>query len=236
MCYDRAMSEIHKNLKYIREKLAISCQKAGRSEEEVQLMAVSKNHPWEAVREAYEAGQHLFGENRVQEALEKFQDRPDDLQVHMIGHLQSNKAAKIPGNFAMVQSVDKMKTARALNKKASQLDVVLPLLIEVNTSGEASKNGVESEDDLWRLVEGIQELDFLKIQGLMTLAPFIGEEKPIRKSFSLLHQYYQKGRDQSLPWDILSMGMSGDFHWAIEEGSTLVRVGTAIFGHRQYSP
>ncbi|WP_028973831.1 YggS family pyridoxal phosphate-dependent enzyme [Spirochaeta cellobiosiphila] len=229
------MEQVKVNLNIVRNGLKEACHKAGRSSDEVRLMAVSKNHPLEAAMAAYEEGQRLFGENRVQEALDKFTNPPGDLELHMIGHLQSKKASKVPGLFSAIQSLDKIKTATLLDKKATDLGLQLNVLIEMNTSGEASKNGLEGEDNLWKLVEHVNGLSSLHLKGLMTLAPFVGEEVPIRRSFAALYDMYQKGIAKGYDWDTLSMGMSGDYQWAIQEGSTLVRVGTAIFGHRVYA-
>lgn len=231
--YTDTVMSIAENLRKVREDLAEAARKASRDPAEIELMAVSKNHPREAVEQAYEAGQRLFGENRVQEGSEKFSLPLEGAAVHLIGHLQSNKAKAAAEAFDWVQSVDKAKTARALAKYVDP-PRTLSVLIEMNTSGEDSKNGARTEDAVWRLIDDILELPTLRIRGFMTLAAFVDDETIVRNCFRKLYEMREKARSRYpvVDFETLSMGMSDDFRWAIQEGSTLIRVGTAIFGRR----
>ena len=232
---------IKENLENIRYKISQAEKKSGRNEGSVKLMAVSKFHPAEAVVEAFEAGQFLFGENRVQEASEKFPpliEAHPEINVHMIGQLQSNKVKKAVTFASCIQSVDRLDLLKEIEKQCAKLDRTIKILFEVHT-GEESKSGYESEALLRESIEAVAKGDFPHIIpcGFMTMAPFTDDEKLIRKSFITLRELSEKLRSEytNLPLTELSMGMSGDFEIAIEEGSTLVRVGTAIFGERDYS-
>lgn len=232
---------IKENLENIRYKIIEAAKKSGRAEGSVKLMAVSKFHPVEAVIEAFEAGQLLFGENRVQEASEKFPpllEAHPEIQVHMIGQLQSNKVKKAVTFASCIQSVDRFELLQEIEKQCTKLDRTIKILFEVHT-GEESKSGYESEAVLRESIEACAKGEFPHIIpcGFMTMAPFTDEEKLIRKSFITLRELSEKLRKEytNLSLTELSMGMSGDFEIAIEEGSTLVRVGTAIFGERDYS-
>ena len=232
---------IKENLEHIRSKINQAEKKSGRAEGSVKLMAVSKFHPSEAVVEAFNANQLLFGENRVQEASEKFPpliEAHPEIQVHMIGQLQSNKVKKAVTFASCIQSVDRFELLQEIEKQTAKLDRTIKILFEVHT-GEESKSGYESEAVLRESVEACAKGDFPHIIpcGFMTMAPFTADEKLIRKSFITLRELSEKLRSDytNLPLTELSMGLSGDFEIAIEEGSTLVRVGTAIFGERDYS-
>ena len=232
---------IKENLELIRNRISDGEKKSGRVPGSVKLMAVSKFHPAEAVIEAFNAGQLLFGENRVQEASEKFPPliaKNPELSVHMIGQLQSNKVKKAVEFADCIQSVDRLDLLREIEKQCTKLDRKIKILFEIHT-GEESKSGYTSEEALLESLEKCSSGEFPHIipDGFMTMAPFTEDEKLIRKSFSTLRELSQKLRPQfsSLPLSELSMGMSGDFEIAIEEGSTLVRVGTAIFGERDYT-
>ncbi len=232
---------IKENLEIIRYKINQAEKKSGRAEGSVKLMAVSKFHPSEAVVEAFNANQFLFGENRVQEASEKFPpliEAHPEIQVHMIGQLQSNKVKKAVTFASCIQSVDRFELLQEIEKQTAKLNRTIKILFEVHT-GEESKSGYESEAVLRESVEACAKGDFPHIIpcGFMTMAPFTADEKLIRKSFITLRELSEKLRSDytNLPLTELSMGMSGDFEIAIEEGSTLVRVGTAIFGERDYS-
>ena len=234
-------NSIKENLELIRNRISEAEKKSGRTPGSVKLMAVSKFHPSEAVVEAFNAGQLLFGENRVQEALEKFPPliaQHPELSVHMIGQLQSNKVKKAVEFTDCIQSVDRLDLLREIEKQCAKLDRKIKILFEVHT-GEDSKSGYTTEEALIESIKECAEGAFPHIipDGFMTMAPFTDDEKLIRKSFSTLRELSQKLRSQfpSLPLTELSMGMSGDFEIAIEEGSTLVRVGTAIFGERDYT-
>ncbi len=232
---------IKENLDVIRNRISEAEKKSGRKSGSVKLMAVSKFHPSEAVIEAFNAGQLLFGENRVQEASLKFPpliEAHPEINVHMIGQLQSNKVKKALEYASCIQSVDRIDLLREIEKQCAKLDRKIKILFEVHT-GEESKSGYSSEADLLESIGKCAEGDFPHIiaQGFMTMAPFTDDEKLVRKSFITLRNLSEKIRPQfpSLSLTELSMGMSGDFEIAIEEGSTLVRVGTAIFGERDYS-
>lgn len=228
------VKEISDNRDKLREAMDAAARRAGRKPEEIRLMAVSKTRSREEILEAYEAGLRIFGENRVQEAQAKFTGIPRDLELHLIGHLQRNKARQVPGLFRSVHSLDKEETARELDKRCGNAGEVLPVLLEVNTSGEDTKNGFAGEKPFFEGLEAILAMDNLRIKGLMTMAPFTREEQPVRRAFRELKALYDKtaSRYPELEMEILSMGMSSDFTIAIEEGSTLVRIGTALFGAR----
>jgi pyridoxal phosphate enzyme (YggS family) len=220
---------IQKNLNRIEARICAACEKAGRSRDEVKLVAVSKRKPVEAVLEAAEAGQILFGENRVQEAQTKVPVCPQHLHWHLIGHLQSNKARLAVGLFRMIHSVDSEKLLRALDEYAT---TSLPILIQVNISGEGSKSGCAPEE-VAALIDAANQCSQVEVHGLMTLPPFTPDPEKTRTHFSNL----RKLRDQlqettGTPLPELSMGMSNDFEIAIEEGATFVRIGTDIFGSR----
>jgi PLP dependent protein len=224
---------IAENLAHLHEQITHACRRANRSESEVALMAVSKVHPVEMIREAYAAGQRLFGENRVQEFQEKSPHIQDltDAKFHLIGPLQSNKTTKAAELFDAIDAVDSLKVAQRLNSTAQTLGKKLPILIEVKLSHEDSKQGL-APSELPVLLAAIEELRSIAAVGLMTVPPWSEDPEPARPYFRELRRL----RDQSLAGfpnlTQLSMGMSNDFTIAIEEGSTCVRVGTAIFGRR----
>ncbi len=227
---------IAENLARVRERVAAAAKRAGRSESGVALMAVCKTFPADAIREAYAAGQRLFGENRVQEFGEKAPKVADlaGLEMHLIGHLQSNKASKAAELFQAVDSVDSLKLAERLNAAAEKLGKKLPALIEVNVGGEEAKSGVgASVDEIAPILSATPTLANLEFRGLMTVPPFTDDPEGARPYFRKLRELRdQVAKHQGIRLDVLSMGMSHDFEVAIEEGSTCVRVGTAIFGVR----
>jgi pyridoxal phosphate enzyme (YggS family) len=227
---------IAENVARVREHVADACTRAGRSPNDVRLMAVSKTHPASAIREAFAAGVTLFGENRVQEFAAKAPELAGlNTEFHLIGHLQSNKAAKAAELFGAVDSVDSSKLARKLDAEGARLNKVIPVMIEINSGGELSKTGFpHGSHDLDELLESAPRLTHLDICGLMTIPPFAAEPEETRRHFSLLKglAMWINGRF-SVRIRELSMGMSHDYEIAIEEGSTCVRVGTAIFGERQ---
>ena len=231
------MSIAH-NIAEVRERLSIAARQSGRSADEVQLMAVTKTHPPERIREAYAAGLRLFGENRVQEFGGKATALADlsGAQWHMIGHLQTNKASKAAELFGAIDSVDSVRLAEKLNAAAESQGKKLGVLIEVNVGGEAAKSGVaQDSNDLEDLLQAAPRLDALEFHGLMTVPPFTDDPEGARPYFKRLRELRDTIRARSLPrvgLDVLSMGMSHDFEAAIAEGSTCVRVGTAIFGER----
>lgn len=200
----------------------------------VDLMAVSKTHPITTILEAVKGGQLLFGENRVQEIEEKFTTDRSGYSLHMIGNLQSNKVKKVVPLVDSIDSVDSLKLAKKISSVALSLHKVMPVLIEINTTEEESKGGFKSLDDYYRLLDELPNLNGIKIEGLMTIGPLGGSEKATRRSFASLRNIAQESRVRypELNFETLSMGMSGDYLWAIKEGSTLVRLGSAIFGRR----
>lgn len=221
---------IQKNLETIGKRICAACEKAGRSRDEVKLIAVSKRKPVGAVLEAAEAGQLLFGENRVQEAQTKIPLCPPNLHWHLIGHLQSNKAKiAASGLFRMIHSVDSEKLIRLLDEYSA---TPLPILIQVNISGEGSKEGCAPQDAAG-LIEAANSCSRIEVHGLMTIPPFTPDPEKARAHFSNLRKLRDELQQSTgTPLPELSMGMSNDFEIAIEEGSTFVRVGTDIFGER----
>ena len=233
-----SVSSVVKNLAAVRERIAAAARRAGRCPEEIALMAVSKTFPAEIIREAYHAGQRLFGENRVQEFADKAGalQQLADAEWHLIGHLQTNKAAKAAELFSAVDSVDSLRLAERLNAAAEKAGKRLPALIEINVGGEAAKSGVAPDSaELDRLLAATPQLTALQFRGLMTIPPFTEDPQQARPYFRRLRELRDQIAARHLPavnLDVLSMGMSHDFEVAIEEGSTCVRVGTAIFGVR----
>ena len=221
------------NLRRVRDGMEDALVKAGRKSGETALMAVTKSFPREAADMAARAGVTLLGENRVQEAEAKFaQGAPAEL--HLIGHLQRNKAKKAAALVSCVQSIDKLDTARELDRQAAALSKRIDVLLELNTSGEESKSGYADRDALLADLELIRELPALRLTGLMTIGPLGGDERAVRGSFAVLRGLGGEIRTRLADpaFTVLSMGMSQDFAWAIAEGSTLVRIGTALFGER----
>jgi len=233
------VSSFAQRLSSIEARITAACLRAARPRKEVRLMGVSKMHPAEALAEAAHAGLTLFGENRVQE-FEAKRDRLADLgiplpEVHLIGHLQSNKAARAAEIFAGIDSVDSLRLAERLNDAAARLDRQLPVLLEIKLSREPTKAGAEPDsNELQSLLDRLPHLDHLAMRGLMTIAPFDNNPQSARACFRqlrILRDTLSAAHPQ-LDFSELSMGMSGDFEIAIEEGSTLVRIGTALFGRR----
>jgi pyridoxal phosphate enzyme (YggS family) len=224
---------IAENLIHLHEQIAASCRRAGRAESEVELMAVSKVHPVEFILEAYAAGQRLFGENRVQEFQEKSQHLTalTDAKFHLIGPLQSNKTAKAAELFDAIDAVDSLKIAQRLNATAAAMNKRLPLLIEVKLSHEETKHGLAPEE-LPPLLTALDELDSVDAVGLMTVPPWSEDAETSRPYFRELRRLRDESVVRFPKLTQLSMGMSNDFTVAIEEGSTCVRVGTALFGRR----
>jgi PLP dependent protein len=228
------------NLLRVEEQIAAACRRASRPREEVRLMAVSKVHPAEAIAEAFAAGISLFGENRVQEFEAKRallrELGAGGAQVHLIGHLQSNKSAKAAEIFDGIDSVDSLRLAERLNDAAARLGRKLPILLELKLSDEPAKEGLLPEgDELPALLERLPDLAHLGVRGLMTIAPFDDHPESARACFRGLRTLRDELAQTHAKLDLheLSMGMSGDFAIAIEEGSTLVRIGTALFGPRK---
>lgn len=225
------------NLKQIEENIQTACLRAGRKREEVTLIAVSKTKPVSMLSEIYNCGVRDFGENKVQEICEKRDLLPSDIRWHMIGHLQRNKVKYIIKDTALIHSVDSYRLAEEINIQAKKIRRIVPILIEVNIAEESSKFGISAQEAL-QLTEEIAQLDNLRIQGLMTVAPYTEnpeDNRPYFKKIRDLSVDIDRENIDNVSMDVLSMGMTGDYMIAIEEGATIVRVGTGIFGARNYS-
>lgn len=228
---------LKENLIQVEEKINAACQRSGRSRNEVTLIAVSKTKPIPMLAEIYEEGVRNFGENKVQEILEKHDVLPNDIKWHMIGHLQRNKVKAVIDKVSLIHSVDSFRLAEEINIQAKKKNITVPILVQVNIAGEDTKFGITKEDAI-ALVEQIAELDNLRIQGLMTIAPLVNDPEDNRQYFRGIRQLSVDIRNKNIDnvcMDILSMGMTGDYEVAIEEGATMVRVGTGIFGARNYN-
>lgn len=227
---------VKENLERVWENIRTACHNAGRSPQEVTLISVSKTKPISMLEEAYAAGSRDFGENKVQEIMDKYPQMPDDVRWHMIGHLQRNKVKYIIDKAALIHSVDSLRLAQEISSQAQKKQLDVDILIEVNVAGEESKFGIPFEETL-SLVEEISVLPRVHIQGLMTIAPFVTDPEENRKYFRKIRKLSvdieQKNID-NVNMYVLSMGMTGDYMVAIEEGATMVRVGTGIFGERDY--
>jgi len=229
---------VAENIALVRKRMNAAAMRAGRNIDDVTLMAVSKTVPPELIRAAYLAGVRVFGENRVQEFAEKVDALRDlsNAEWHMIGHLQTNKAAKAAELFAAVDSIDSLRLAQKLNSTAQQAGRKLGVLIEINVGGESAKSGVAPESqELEKILQAAPLLDHLEIRGLMTIPPLTEDPQAARPYFRRLRDLQKQISARRLPgvnMNALSMGMSHDFEIAIEEGSTCVRLGTAIFGER----
>lgn len=228
---------IRENIESVEERISGACRRAGRDRSEVNLICVTKTKPEEMLLEAYEAGQRDFGENKVQEICRKKPALPGDIRWHMIGHLQRNKVKQLIGQTVMIHSVDSLRLAEAISAEAVKAGIVIPVLIEVNMADEESKFGVSPGDAL-QLITDASELGGIKIEGLMTIAPYTEDPESNRPYFAGLRELAvdigQKCID-NVSMGVLSMGMTGDFEVAIEEGATHIRVGTGIFGERIYT-
>ena len=227
---------LKENLIHVQENIAQACKNAERKREEVTLVAVSKTKPVSMLQEIYNCGVRDFGENKVQEICDKREEMPKDMKWHMIGHLQRNKVKYIIGDVALIHSVDTYRLAEEINIQAKKIKRIVPVLIQVNIAGEATKFGISREETL-QLVTEISKLDSLRIKGLMTIAPFVSNPEDNREYFRQIRELSvdieQKNID-NVTMSVLSMGMTGDYMVAIEEGATMVRVGTGIFGERNY--
>ena len=228
---------IRENIEHVRENIRAACEKSGRKAEDVTLIAVSKTKPVSMLQEAYECGCRDFGENKVQELVEKWEQMPKDIRWHMIGHLQRNKVKYIVDKVHMIHSVDSLRLAEGISKEAGKKGVTVSILIEINVAEEETKFGTTCEDAV-QLVEEIAKLPHLVIKGLMTIAPYVENAEENKQYFEKLRQIYvdinHKNIDNVYMAE-LSMGMTGDYETAIAEGATYVRVGTGIFGERFYT-
>lgn len=217
----------------LKQLLARTCEKLGKSPPDI--LCVSKNHRWEAIEKLRSIGVTQFGENRAQEAKEKFLGKDlRGLDLHFIGHLQRNKVKTVVQLFTWIDSVDSMKLAQEIEKVARELDKPMNILFEVKTSDESSKTGLESQSELEELVSFSQESAYLLPRGLMTIAPFTPDTTKVRASFRKLKEIFEtfQNKQRLSNWDTLSMGMSDDYQIALEEGSTMIRIGTYLFGSR----
>ena len=225
---------LKENLKEVRENMDLSCKRCGRSSEEVTLIAVSKTKPVEMLLEAYQAGARDFGENKVQEILEKAPKLPSDIRWHMIGHLQKNKVRQVIDKVTLIHSVDTVELAEQIEKEAAKKELMIEILLEVNVAKEESKFGFSVEGVL-PAVEIISKFPHVRIKGLMTIAPFVENSEENRDIFKKLCQLCVDIKSKNIDnvsMTVLSMGMTGDYQTAIEEGATMIRVGTGIFGTR----
>ena len=227
---------IKTNLNEVEQNIQKACAKSGRNRDEITLIAVSKTKPVEMLQDAYNAGIRDFGENKVQELCDKYEVMEKDIRWHMIGHLQTNKVKYLIGKTQLIHSVDSYKLACEIEKQAAKHDCVMDILIEVNVANEASKFGLSTEEVL-ALVRDVAQLPHIRIKGLMTVAPYVEDSEENRVFFRNIKQLSVDIDNQNIDnvtMEILSMGMTGDYMVAIEEGATIVRVGTGIFGERNY--
>lgn len=227
---------IKENLVSIEERIQAACNRSGRSRNDVTLIAVSKTKPVQMLQEAYDTGIRCFGENKVQEIRDKYEVLPKDIQWHMIGHLQTNKVKYIADKVTLIHSVDSLKLAQTIEKEAAKHNRIIDILLEVNVAEEDSKFGLKL-DEVIPLFESIKEFKHIRVKGLMTIAPFVDDPEKNRTVFADLRKLYVDIKEKNIDngtVSILSMGMTNDFEVAIEEGATMVRIGTAIFGARNY--
>ena len=228
---------ITENLEQVRKNIEEACRAVNRDPGEVTLISVSKTKPVSMLQEAYDAGSRDFGENKVQEIMDKYPQLPSDIRWHMIGHLQRNKVKYVVGRAVLIHSVDSVRLAEAIDQEAEKKGIVMPVLVEVNVASEESKFGVRVEECA-DFIENIAKMEHISVEGLMTIAPFVENAEDNRKYFAKLRELSvdisAKNIDNVNMRD-LSMGMTGDYEVAIEEGATMVRVGTGIFGERNYN-
>lgn len=227
---------IRENMELVQKRIEEACGRAGRAAEEVTLIAVSKTKPVSDLEEAYRAGARDFGENKVQELVEKAQVLPGDIRWHMIGHLQRNKVKYIVDKVFLIHSVDSLRLAEEISKEALKKQVTVNILVEVNVAQEESKFG-SCVEETQELVTQIALLPGIRIQGLMTIAPYVEDPEENRKYFAKLRELavdISSKNIDNVTMRVLSMGMTGDYEVAVEEGATYVRVGTGIFGERNY--
>ena len=225
---------LKENLEEVEKRVAAACRRAGRKREDVTLIAVSKTKPVSALREIMDCGVVDFGENKVQELCGKMEEITEPLHWHLIGHLQRNKVKYIVDKAYLIHSVDSIRLAKEIQKEAEKCDTVCQVLIEINIGGEESKDGIPKEE----AIREIAELSRVQVKGLMTIAPPVERPEEARGYFKEMRELFEAVKAEQIPgveMRELSMGMTGDFEVAIEEGATMVRVGTAIFGARQYA-
>ncbi len=233
------MGSITDNLKQVERNIAEACARAGRSRDEVTLIAVSKTKPVEDLKEAYDAGIREFGENKVQELVDKYEKLPKDIHWHMIGHLQRNKVKYIVDKVCLIHGVDSYELAEEINKQAEKKGVPkVDILIEINIGNEETKYGIRKEDTFELVDRIIRKLPYVNVRGLMCIAPYVEDPEENRQYFVEMGKIIVDIKSKlkySSHVDVMSMGMTGDYQVAVEEGATMVRVGTGIFGERDYS-
>ncbi len=228
---------ITENISCVKQNIENALKRSGREMDAAKLIAVSKTKPLSMLQEAYDAGMRDFGENKVQELVDKYEKMPTDCRFHMIGHLQRNKVKYIVDKVYLIHSVDSYRLAEEISKEACKKNVTVNILLEVNVAGEESKFGV-SPDEVFELAEKIAPLPGVFVKGLMTIAPYVENSEENRPYFVKLRQLsvdMMRKNIDNISMDILSMGMTGDYVTAVEEGATYVRVGTGVFGERDYS-
>ena len=224
------------NLKNIEKNIQESCNKSNRERRNLNIIAVSKTKPVKMIEELYNLGIRDFGENKVQELKEKYNELPKDIRWHMIGHLQTNKVKDIVDKVYFIHSVDSIHLAETIEKEANKKNIIINILIEVNIAEEESKCGFKI-DEVTPAIEVISKFSHIRIKGLMTIAPYTENSEENRKIFSRLRELSIEIKDKNIynvDMDVLSMGMTNDYMVAIEEGATMVRIGTGIFGERNY--
>lgn len=228
---------LSENLTKVQDNILQACQRSGRNPEEVTLIAVSKTKPVEVLQTAYDAGARFFGENKVQEITAKYPELPADIHWHMIGHLQRNKVKYIIDKVDMIHSVDSLRLAQTIEQEAAKHNRVMPVLLEVNIAEEDTKFGLKVQE-VQPLLEEISAFEHIQVEGLMTIAPFVDNAEDNREVFRALKKLSVdiSGKNiNNINMHVLSMGMTGDYEVAVEEGATMVRVGTGIFGARNYT-
>lgn len=228
---------LSENLREVQDNISEACRRSGRNPEEVTLIAVSKTKPVEVLQDAYDAGARFFGENKVQEITAKYPVLPSDIHWHMIGHLQRNKVKYIIDKVDMIHSVDSLRLAQTIEQEAAKHNKIMPILLEVNIAEEDTKFGLKVQE-VQPLLEEISSFEHIQVEGLMTIAPFVDNAEDNREVFRALKKLSVdiSGKNiNNINMHVLSMGMTGDYEVAVEEGATMVRVGTGIFGARNYT-
>ena len=228
---------LRENLQEVEKRIQEACARAGRDRSEVTLVSVSKTKPVEMLQEAYDLGVRVFGENKVQEIRDKYDALPKDIEWHMIGHLQTNKVKYIVDKVKLIHSVDSLRLAEIIEKEAEKHNRSVDILLEVNVAEETSKFGLKTVEVI-PFAEKIAQFPHINMRGLMTIAPFVDDPEKNRTIFRDLHKLYVDIKEKNIDngtVSILSMGMTNDYETAIEEGATMVRIGTGIFGARDYS-
>lgn len=225
------------NFREVKQRIEEACRRSGRDPKEVTLIAVSKTKPVEMLQEAYDFGTRIFGENKVQELMDKYEQMPKDIHWHLIGHLQRNKVKYIIDKVDLIHSVDSLRLAETIDKEAQKHGLIANILIEVNVAGEESKFGLAPEE-VGEFVDQLAGFSHIKVCGLMTIAPFVENPEENRPYFQRLRKLsvdIAAKKVNNVTMSILSMGMTNDFEVAVEEGATMVRVGTGLFGVRNYA-